>query len=64
METSMILSNIQRIVKVFLFSSFTNEFDFSLFKENETVKKDLFDRSAKIEELNSKISDLLDRNQK
>ena len=28
------------------------------------MKKDLFDRSAKVEELNAKISELLDRNQK
>ncbi|CAF1530562.1 unnamed protein product [Adineta ricciae] len=47
METSILLANIQRIVK-----------------ENETMKKDLFDRSAKVEEQNLKISELLDRNQK
>ncbi|CAF3639544.1 unnamed protein product [Adineta steineri] len=47
METSIVLGNIQRIVK-----------------ENDTMKKDLFDRSAKVEELNLKISELLDRNQK
>ncbi|CAF4483338.1 unnamed protein product, partial [Rotaria magnacalcarata] len=33
-------------------------------KENDTMKKDSFDRSAKVEELNLKISELLDRNQK
>ena len=47
METSILLANIQRIVK-----------------DNETMKKDLFDRSAKVEEQNLKISDLLDRNQR
>ncbi|CAF0874127.1 unnamed protein product [Rotaria sp. Silwood1] len=47
METSILLANIQRIIK-----------------ENDTMKKDLFDRSAKVEELNLKISELLDRNQK
>ncbi|CAF2503528.1 unnamed protein product [Rotaria sp. Silwood2] len=47
METSILLTNIQRIIK-----------------ENDNMKKDLFDRSAKIEELNLKISELLDRNQK
>ncbi|UJR38405.1 hypothetical protein I4U23_031074 [Adineta vaga] len=47
METSVVLANIQRLVK-----------------ENDTMKKDIFDRSAKVEELNLKISDLLDRNQK
>ncbi|CAF4322449.1 unnamed protein product [Rotaria socialis] len=33
-------------------------------KENDTMKKDSFDRTAKVEELNLKISELLDRNQK
>lgn len=47
MEASLLLSNIQRIIK-----------------ENEAVKKDLFDRSAKVEELNTKITQLLDRNQR
>ena len=47
MEASLLLSNIQRIIK-----------------ENEAVKKDVFDRSAKVEELNAKIAELLDRNQR
>jgi len=35
-----------------------------IINENEAVKKDLFDRSAKVEELNTKITQLLDRNQR
>ena len=64
METSVLLANIQRIIKV----NPSINFFFVLLKlfsqENETLKKDLFDRSAKVEEQNTKISELLDRNQR
>jgi len=33
-------------------------------QENERLKKDVFDKSAKIESQNEKISELLQRNQK
>ncbi len=46
METTVLLFNIQRIVR-----------------ENEQLKKDLYDKSNKIEEQNGKITELLSRNQ-
>lgn len=46
METSVILHNIQRLVK-----------------ENEQYKKDLYDKGAKIEEQNAKITELLSKQQ-
>lgn len=46
METSVLLHNIQRLVR-----------------ENEQYKKDLFDKGAKIEEQNSKITELLSKQQ-
>jgi hypothetical protein len=46
METSILLSNLQRIIK-----------------ENEQYKKDLYEKSVKIEDLNGRITEFLSRNQ-
>lgn len=65
MEASVLLHNIQRIIHVCGYGG-SRTTDYSCFpsQENEHLKKDVFEKSARIETQNLKIAELLERNQR